>query len=247
MPRQRRRCRADAATAALPSHQPPCCHHHRHANAAVVAALPPQLPPLLLPPLPLFLSSSSSLPLPLPQNRMGTSAGANNTSSPPIIRAMPLLLLLGAILTLSLASLESGRRSARGEGPRPQTRCCGGLLLPPLEREVDDGNYDEVAAGGNPAAIGMGQRRRRSIQHRLYFLMLERAPAYFWVEFFVQESKHFMVEQNLILFYPWCYYATQKYHDMRRGICRTYVRYGTKMYGSRNYYQPPLDEDAGKG
>ena len=67
---------------------------------------------------------------------------------------MPLLLLLGAILTLSLASLESGRRSARGEGPRPQTRCCGGLLLPPLEREVDDGNYDEVAAGGTPAAIG---------------------------------------------------------------------------------------------
>ncbi len=32
--------------------------------------------------------------------------------------------------------------------------CCGGLLLPPLEREVDDGNYDEVAAGGTPAAIG---------------------------------------------------------------------------------------------
>ena len=30
----------------------------------------------------------------------------------------------------------------------------GGLLLPPLEREVDDGNYDEVAAGGTPAAIG---------------------------------------------------------------------------------------------
>ena len=51
-----------------------------------------------------------------------------------------------------------------------------------------------------------------------------------------------MVEQNLILFYPWCYYATQKYHDMRRGICCTYVRYGTKMYGIRNYYRPPLDE-----
>jgi hypothetical protein len=67
---------------------------------------------------------------------------------------MPLLLLLGAILTLLSASLESGRRTARGEGPRPQTRCCGGLLLPPLEREVDDGNYDEVAAGGTPAAIG---------------------------------------------------------------------------------------------
>jgi len=67
---------------------------------------------------------------------------------------MPLLLLLGAILTLSLASLESGRRSARGEGPRPQTRCCGGLLLPPLKCEVDNGNYDEVAVGGTPAAIG---------------------------------------------------------------------------------------------
>jgi hypothetical protein len=31
------------------------------------------------------------------------------------------------------------------------------------------------------------------MQHRQYFLMLERAPAYFWVEFFVQESKRFMV------------------------------------------------------
>jgi len=51
-----------------------------------------------------------------------------------------------------------------------------------------------------------------------------------------------MVEKNLILFYPWCFYATQKYHDMRRGICRTYVRYGTKIYGIRNYYRPPLDE-----
>jgi hypothetical protein len=29
---------------------------------------------------------------------------------------------------------------------------------------------------------------------------------------------------------------------MRRGICRTYVRYGTKMYGNRNYYRSPLDE-----
>jgi len=35
---------------------------------------------------------------------------------------------------------------------------------------------------------------------------------------FVRESKRFMVEQNLILFYPWCYYATQKYQDMRRGM-----------------------------
>ena len=65
---------------------------------------------------------------------------------------------------------------------------------------------------------------------------------YVGVEFFVRESKRFMVEQNLILFYPWCYYATQKYQDMRRGICRTYVRYGNKMYGIRNYYRPPLGE-----
>jgi hypothetical protein len=39
----------------------------------------------------------------------------------------------------------------------------------------------------------------------------------------VRESKRFIVEQNLILFYPWCYYATQKYHDMRRGIM-PYIR-----------------------
>ncbi len=45
------------------------------------------------------------------------------------------------------------------------------------------------------------------MQHRQYFLMLERAPGYFSVVFFVRESKHFMVEQNLILFYPWCYWA----------------------------------------
>ncbi len=63
-----------------------------------------------------------------------------------------------------------------------------------------------------------------------------------WVEFFVRESKHFMVEQNLILFYQWCYYATQKYQDMRRGMCGTYLRYGTKMYDIRNYYRLPLDE-----
>jgi hypothetical protein len=41
------------------------------------------------------------------------------------------------------------------------------------------------------------------MQHRQYFLMLERVPGYFWVDFFVRESKRFMVEQNLILFYPW--------------------------------------------
>ena len=64
--------------------------------------------------------------------RMGRrmSAGANNASAPPIVGAMPLLPLPGAILTLLLALLELGRRSSQGEGPRLQTRCCGGLLLP---------------------------------------------------------------------------------------------------------------------
>ena len=30
------------------------------------------------------------------------------------------------------------------------------------------------------------------------------ALGHFWVDFFVRESKCFMVEQNLILFYLWC-------------------------------------------
>ena len=38
------------------------------------------------------------------------------------------------------------------------------------------------------------------MQHQQYFLMLERAPGYFWVEFFVRESKRFMVERNLIFY-----------------------------------------------
>ncbi len=45
------------------------------------------------------------------------------------------------------------------------------------------------------------------MQHQQYFLMLGRAPGYFCIEFFVRESKCCMVEQNLISFYPWCYYA----------------------------------------
>jgi hypothetical protein len=53
-----------------------------------------------------------------------------------------------------------------------------------------------VAAGGTPAAIGTWAKAE---QHRQYFLMLERAPGYFWVDFFVRECKRFMVEQNLIL------------------------------------------------
>ncbi len=81
------------------------------------------------------------------------SAGANG-SALPIVGAMPLLPLPGAILTLSLASLKSGRRSARGEGPRPQTRRPDGLLLPPLECDVDNDNDDDVAAGDTSAAIG---------------------------------------------------------------------------------------------
>jgi hypothetical protein len=38
---------------------------------------------------------------------------------------------------------------------------------------------------------GRGRRRRPLMQHRQYFLMLGRAPAYFWVEFLVRESKRF--------------------------------------------------------
>jgi hypothetical protein len=129
------------------------------------------------------------------------SVGANNVSMPPIIRVMPLLPLPGAILKLSLASLESGRRSGRGERPRPQTRRCGGLLLPPLERNVDDGNDNDVAAGGTPAAIGTWAK-----------VEAVDAPAIF------SDAGARTVEQNLILFYPWCYYATQKYHDMRKGM-----------------------------
>ncbi len=83
-----------------------------------------------------------------------TSAGAN-ASALPIVGAMPLLPLPGAILTLLLASLESGRRSAQGEGPRLQTRRRDGLLLPPLGRDVDNDDNDDVAAGGTPASIEM--------------------------------------------------------------------------------------------
>ncbi len=46
----------------------------------------------------------------------------------------------------------------------------------------------------------------------------------------------------VFVFLGMLHYATQKYPVMRRGIFRTYVRYGTKMYGNRNYYRSPLDE-----
>ena len=90
------------------------------------------------------------------------------------------------------------------------------------EEEAEDVDARAVGGGAPLRRSGRGQRQRRSMQHRQYFLMLGRAPAYFWVDFFVRESKRFMVEQNLILFYPWCYYATQKYYVMRRGM--PYIR-----------------------
>ncbi len=80
--------------------------------------------------------------------------GVNNASAPPTIGAMPLLLLPGAILTSLLASLKSGRRIERGEGPWPQTRCHGGLLLSPLERNVEDDNNNDAASSGTPTTIG---------------------------------------------------------------------------------------------
>ena len=83
------------------------------------------------------------------------SAGANNASAPPTVGAIPLPLLPGAILTSSLASLESVRRIVWGEGLRPQTRCHGGLLLPPLKHNVDDDDNNDVVASGTPAVIGM--------------------------------------------------------------------------------------------
>ena len=140
---------------------------------------------------------------------------------------MPLLPLPGAILTSSLASLESGRRIAGGEGPRPQTRCRGGLLLPPLERDVDDDDNNDTAASGTPAAIGTWAKAEAVDAAPAIFSGAGARTCIFLGRFFVRESKRFTVEQILILFYLWCYYATQKYHDMRRGICRTYVRYGT--------------------
>ncbi len=77
-----------------------------------------------------------------------------NASALPIVGAMPLLPLPGAILTLLSALLESGRRSVQGEGPRPQTRRRDGLLLPPLERDFDNDDDNDVAAGGTPAVFG---------------------------------------------------------------------------------------------
>jgi hypothetical protein len=147
-----------------------------------------------------------------------TSAGANNASTPPTIGAMPLLLLPGAILTSSLASLESGRRIARGEGLKPQMRRCGGLLIPPLGRNVDNDDNNDAAASGNPAAIGTWAKAEAVDAAPAIFSDAGARTCIFLGRIFVRESKCFMVEQILILFYPWCYYATPKYHDMRRGI-----------------------------
>ena len=116
--------------------------------------------------------------------------------------------------------------------------------LPPLELEVDDGNYDEVAAGGTPAAIGTWVKAEA----------VDAAPAIFsdagartWIflgRFFCARKQAFYGRTKLDFILPvvLLWYATQKYPFMRRGICRTYVRNGTKMYGNRNYYRPPLDE-----
>jgi hypothetical protein len=103
------------------------------------------------------------------------------------------------------------------------------------------GGVTHEAAGGD-ALIGTWAKAEA----------VDAAPAIFsdagaltWIfldRIFCARKQAFYGRTKLDLFYPWCYYATQKYHVMRRGICRTYIRYGTKMYGNRNYYRPPLDE-----
>ncbi len=55
---------------------------------------------------------------------------------------------------------------------------------------------------------------------------------------FVRESK--MVQQNLILFYPWCYYATQKYHDMRRDMPYVHTRVVSSSLGNVKIYSYEL-------
>jgi len=119
--------------------------------------------------------------------------------------------------------------------------CCGCVLCCDLWTLVREQRRDDL--GENlPSPWRQRGKAARGWAAATHFGCCVLWLCFVWVDFFVRESKRFMVEQNLILFYPWCYYATQKYHDMRRGICRTYVRYGTKMYGIRNYYGPPLDE-----
>ena len=41
----------------------------------------------------------------------------------------------------------------------------------------------------------------------VFYVMARDLGTYVGEEFFLQESKCFMVEQNFLLFYPWSYYA----------------------------------------
>ncbi len=214
--RNQRCCRADAATTALPPHPSPCCHLHRRANAAITATL-------------------------TTRPRCCQAAAAAATAAIAFVFYFRCHCCCRHCHGIELWHREEGeedkrgskqrvraahrwgdapppaprrylgRRIAGGEGPRPQTRCRGSLLLPPLERNVDDDDNNDVAASGTPAAIGTWAKAEAVDAAWEYFLMLGRVPAYFWVDFFVQESKRFILQQNLILFYPWCYYdyATQ--------------------------------------
>ena len=103
------------------------------------------------------------------------------------------------------------------------------------------GGVTHKAAGGD-ALIGTWAKAEAVDAAAIFFDAGARTWIFLGRIFCVRKQAFYgrTVEQNLILFYPWCYYATQKYPFMRRGICRTYVRNGTKMYGNRNYYRPPL-------
>ncbi len=139
-----------------------------------------------------------------------------NASALPIVGAMPLLPLPGAILTLSLASLESGRRSAQGEGPRPQMRRRDGLLLPPLERDVDNDDDDDVAGGGTPAAIGTWATTNTASSVAIFSYAGART-CIFLGRFFCARKQAFYGRTKLDIILPGVLlcYDTQKYHDMR--------------------------------
>jgi hypothetical protein len=99
------------------------------------------------------------------------------------------------------------------------------------------GGVTHEAAGGD-ALIGTWAKAEA----------VDAAPAIFsdagartWIflgRFFCARKQAFYGRTKLDFILP----VVQKYPVMRRGICRTYIRYGTKMYGNRNYYRPPLDE-----
>jgi hypothetical protein len=81
---------------------------------------------------------------------------------------------------------------------------------------------------------------------------VDAAPAIFsdagartWIflgRFFCARKQAFYCRTKLDFILPVVLLCYPKIPCMRRGICRTYVRNGTKMYGNRNYYRPPLDE-----